>query len=157
MPQREPPRTLCVLTYTQFDQGTITAADFTAIGPQLTGALAGYSVTALGLTPFTVSEAVEPGPNPGDVGDYTEVQGGFGVLLALTKAGQPTLDFTVVALRGTSDVASARRRYGLLSPRRRHPHQRRARLVPLFLLRLHGSTDGGVAAIDRSRPPPLTG
>jgi hypothetical protein len=93
----------CTLTYNQFDAGTITAADFTSL--DLTGSLAGYSATVSNLTPFTISEAIEPGPTPGDVGDYTTVQGGFGVLLTLTQQGQPTKELTVIALRGTRSFA----------------------------------------------------
>lgn len=89
----------CTLTYNQFDAGTITAADFSSL--DLAGSLAGYLATPSNLQPFTISEAIELGPTPGDVGDYTTVQGGFGVLLTLTKEGQPTKELTVIALRGT--------------------------------------------------------
>lgn len=93
----------CTLTYNQFDAGTITLADFSSL--DLAGSLAGYSATPSNLQPFTISEAIEPGPTPGDVGDYTTVQGGFGVLLTLTKAGEPTKELTVIALRGTRSFA----------------------------------------------------
>jgi hypothetical protein len=93
----------CTLTYNQFDAGTITTADFASL--DLAGSLAGYTAAASNLTPFTISEAVEPGPTAGDVGDYVTVQGGFGVLLTLTQAGQQTRELTVIALRGTRSFA----------------------------------------------------
>jgi hypothetical protein len=91
----------CALTYAQFDAGTITLADFAPL--KLSGSLAGYTATPSNLTPFTISEAIEPGPTPGDVGDYTTVQGGFGVQLTLT--GQHTREITIIALRGTRSFA----------------------------------------------------
>lgn len=89
----------CALTYAQFDAGTVTLDSFSAI--QLAGSLAGYTLQASNLVPFTVSEGSEPGPTAGDVGDYYQTQGGFGVQLSLTKAGENALSWTVIALRGT--------------------------------------------------------
>ena len=88
----------CALTYAQFDAGAITLDSFSAM--QLAGSLDGHALKASNLVEFTVSEASEPGPTPGDVGDYFQTQGGFGVQLAMTQ-GQSTHTWTVIALRGT--------------------------------------------------------
>jgi hypothetical protein len=93
----------CALTYSQFDTASISTSDFSTL--VCAGSYAGFSVSASNLTQFTVSEANEPGPTPGNVGDYFTVPGGFGVLLTLTKGGQPAQKFTVIALRGTRTFA----------------------------------------------------
>lgn len=93
----------CGVSYTQFDAGSITPASFANL--DMAGSLAGYSAAVSNLVPFTISEAIEPGPTPGDVGDYTTVQGGFGVQFTLTQAGQPTIEFAVITLRGTRSFA----------------------------------------------------
>src|SRR6185312_2169226 len=86
----------CSLTYAQFDQGSISISDFVSLIYQ------GYSVSASNLQGFTVSEANEPGPNPGDVGDYYQAQAGFGVQLTLTPNNNGSAEnIIVIALRGT--------------------------------------------------------
>lgn len=90
----------CSLTYAQFDQNSIDTADFSTLS--LLGSLAGYTVTASNLQPFTASEANEPGPTTGDVGDYDQVMAGFGVQLTLTPPNNGAAEnIIILALRGT--------------------------------------------------------
>lgn len=90
----------CSLTYVQFDQDSIDTAAFSTLN--LLGSLKGYTVSASNLQPFTASEANEPGPTTGDIGDYDQVTAGFGVQLTLTPPnnGSPE-NIIIVALRGT--------------------------------------------------------
>ncbi|MCU1263837.1 MAG: hypothetical protein JWM21_155 [Acidobacteria bacterium] len=90
----------CSLTYSQFDQDSISTTDFSVFS--LLGSLQGYTISASNLQPFTASEANEPGPTTGDVGDYYQVMAGFAVRLTLTPPnnGSPQ-DIIVFALRGT--------------------------------------------------------
>jgi hypothetical protein len=90
----------CSLTYAQFDQDSIDTADFSSLS--LLGSLAGYTVSASNLQPFTASEANEPGPTTGDVGDYDQVMAGFGVQLTLTPPNNGSAEnIVILALRGT--------------------------------------------------------
>ncbi|HEX3465721.1 MAG TPA: lipase family protein [Candidatus Elarobacter sp.] len=86
----------CTLTYTQFDADSIDVEAFSSL------IYAGYAVSASNLQGFTVSEADEPGPSTGDVGDYDTVTGGFAVQLTLTPTGGgATKQLAVIALRGS--------------------------------------------------------
>jgi hypothetical protein len=86
----------CSLTYTQYDAGVNWVPDFSSL------ALSGYTIAASNPQALTLYEANEPGPTTGDVGDYTQLPGGFAVQLTLTPTGGGNAQtITVVALRGT--------------------------------------------------------
>lgn len=90
----------CALTYTQMDDGSIDLANFSTL--VLAGELAGYTLAASNLQPFTRSESTGPSATVNDIGDYYTTQAGFGVQLALTPpGGSNAATITVIALRGT--------------------------------------------------------
>ncbi len=84
----------CNVTYSQFDADEIDVSSFTGL------TYAGDVVTATSVTGFSVSEADEPGPTTGDVGDYDLVTAGFGVALTLPPSGG-SRSIVVIALRGS--------------------------------------------------------